>query len=251
MHYQHQAIPWHHSLAQHPAPTIAIRDVFGDRKWTVGIAGGVLLVALAFIWSQTRTTMLTINHTLFGGIGQVAAQDAAAAVHDHGRIVAVIDGSYTAAGAAHYDEWQAFQRELKTHKGISLVATPSVEVDPSDSSTGCPSAAYKQFMEEYAGDDAIVFFVSLPDWKWLQQNQRIPQHQPAHVIVVDTGLLPAQGRYASYFANGFMSTLIAARARPIAARAAGPTTSREWFDQYFQVFTMQNFDLLADAGGTR
>ena len=229
---------------------MAILDEFRERKAIVGIAGAVLVVALVAIWSQTRSTTLKLNHKLYAGIGQVAATEISAAVRDHGQIVVVLDGSFLVVGAAHHDEWQEFQRELKKHHGLTLSATKCVEVDLNDTSTGCPSVAFKQYMEEYADADALVFFISLPDWKWLQQHQLIPQHLPPHVIVVDTGTLPAQGHYSDYFANGFVSELIAARHSLPPAAAANPRQPREWFDQYFQVFTPENYETLAEAGAT-
>jgi len=220
-----------------------------DRKATVGITGIVLLIALVSIWSQTCSTTLKMNHKLYDGIGQVAAVETVAAVRDHGQIVAVIDGSFAVAGAAHHDEWQTFQRELKKHPGISLGATKTVELDLNDTSTGCSSKDFKKLMEEYSDVDAIVFFISLPDWKWLQQHQLIPQRLPPHVIVVDTGALPAQGHYSEYFANSFVSELIAERRSPAPALPAKPKTPREWFDQYFQVFTPENYELLTAPSG--
>lgn len=225
---------------------MAILEEIRDRKASVGIAVVVLLVALGFIWSQTHSSKLMVNHTLFGGIGQIAAEETATALGEHGQIMAVIDRTYTTPGAVNFDVWQAFQRELKKHSRINLSVTKSVEIDPNDDSHGCPSPEYKKLMEEYADVEAIVFFVSLPDWKWLQQHQWIPQRLPPHVIVVDTGPLPAQGHYAGYFANGFLSVLIAERVGAASVRPASPKTSREWFDQYFQVFTPQNYQTMAE-----
>lgn len=230
---------------------MAIFDEFRERKATVSIAGMVLVVALVAIWSQTRSTTLRLNHKLYDGIGQAVAAETSVAVRDHGQIVVVLDGSFMIADAAHHDEWQEFQRELKKHPGLSLSAIKSVELDLNDTSTGCPSTAFKQYMEEYADADAIVFFISLPDWKWLQQHQLIPQRLPPHVIVVDTGALPAQGHYTDYFANGFVSELIAARQGLPPAASANPRQPREWFDQYFQVYTPENYEALAAAGANR
>jgi hypothetical protein len=219
---------------------MAILDEIRDRKATVSIAGGIIIVALIVIWSQTRSSTLTLNRDIFIGIGQVAASETAAAVHDHGQILAVINRFYTTAGAGQPDEWKAFQRELKKHAGITLLAPVSVEEDPSDSAPGCPIGIFKNLMEQNADVDAIVFFVSLPDWQRLQAKQLIPQRLPPQVIVVDTG--PSPGLYASYFANGYVSVLIASRRGAAPTKPGGPQTAREWFDQYFQVFTPANFE---------
>lgn len=230
---------------------MAILDEIRDRKATVSVTGVALLVALVSIGLQTCATTPKLNRAMSTGLGQMVAAETATAVRGHGQIVAVIDVSYTTAGAGHFDEWQAFQHELKKHPGLNLSATPSVEVDPDDSSTGCPSPAFKRLMEEYADVDAIVFFISLPNWNWLRQHQLIPQRLPPHVIVLDTGPLPVHGHYTDYFANGYVSELIAARVAPAPAVSVTPRTPREWFDQSCQVFTPQNYELLADPGGNR
>ena len=224
-------------------------DIFNeirDRKVTVGIAGVLLLVALISIWSQMCATTPKMNHKLYYGIGQVVALETIAAVRDHGQIVAVIDGTFTMAGAAHADEWQEFQRELEKHPGVSLSATKSVEIDLNDTSTGCSSQDFKKLMEEYSDVDAIVFFISLPEWKWLQQHQLTPQRLPPNVIVVDEGMLPSQGHYTEYFASSYVSKLIATRRDAPPALPGAPKTPREWFDKYYQIYTPQNFETLPE-----
>ena len=163
---------------------MAFLDEIRERKLAVGIAGTVLLVAFITIWSQNCSSTLKINHALFTGIGQVAAEETITAAHGPGRVVAVIDASYTMTGTAHFDEWQAFRRELKKHT-ISLTTT-NVEVDPNDSSPGCPSLVFKKLMEQSADASGIVFFVSLPDWNLLRQYQWLPERSPVKIIVVDT-----------------------------------------------------------------
>jgi len=221
---------------------MGILDEIRDRKATVSIAGGVLIVALVAIWMQTRSATLTTDHALFGSIGQVTALETATTVHNHGQILAVIDWSYKISGGPHFDVWQAFQRELKKHSEITLLAPVSSEVEHGDGSPGCSSSAFKNLMEQNADVDAIVFFISLPYWNRLQQTQRIPQRLPPQVIVVDTGL--PLGHYADYFANGYVTMLIAQRRDAVPTTPGGPRTEREWFDQYFQVFTPANFELL-------
>ena len=224
---------------------MAILDEIKERKATASIAGGVLIVALVAIWLQARPATLQVNHVMIAGIGQVAAAETAAAVRDHGQVLAVINVNYTMAGPLQ-ETWQAFQRELKKHPGITLLTPVKAEVDPGDSQTGCSSRDFKNLMEQNADVDAIVFFVSLPEWGWLRQNQRIPQRLPPQVVVVDTGALPAQGHYASYFANGFVSLLIAPRSNAAPTKPGGPQTGREWFDKYYQVFTPANFESLTE-----
>ena len=223
---------------------MAIFDEIRDRKATIGIAGGVLLVALVIIWSQTKSDSLPINHTLLFGIGQVVATETATAVRDHGQIMAVISENCTVPGAAQFDAWQAFQRELKEHHGITLLQPVNAKFDPNDFSPDCPSVFFKNLMEQNADVDAIVFFVSLPDWNRLELSHRVPQRLPPQVIVLDTGPLPAQGYYNGYFANGYVSVLIAARRSAAVTKPGGPRTEREWFDQYFQVFTPANLESL-------
>ena len=221
---------------------MGILDEIRDRKTTVSIAGGVLIVALVVIWSQTKSATLTLNHTLFGGIGQVTAMETATAIHNHGHVLAVIDWSCTISGGSHFDVWQAFQRELKKHSEITLLGPVISEIEHGDGSPGCSSSAFKNLLEQNADVDAVVFFVSLPYWNRLQQTQRIPQRLPPQVIVVDTGL--PLGHYADYFANGYVSVLIGARRDAVPTTPGRPRTERECFDQYFQVFTPANFELL-------
>ena len=49
--------------------------------------------------------------------------------------------------------------------------------------------------------------------------------------------------YEPYFKNGILTELIIGWGG-IPGQVAKPTKLREWFDKYFQIFTLQNYDSL-------
>jgi hypothetical protein len=66
--------------------------------------------------------------------------------------------------------------------------------------------------------------------------------------VIDTiDVLSLKSHYAGYFSRGILSVLIAKKeGDSSAASTAKPTSSREWFNQSYQVYTPENYDLLED-----
>jgi hypothetical protein len=105
-------------------------------------------------------------------------------------------------------------------------------------------------LERHAQAAAIVFFISLPQWPG---DSVIPPHLSAKIIAVDQQNVGMAGesmrrRYSGYFSSGIMSALILPKFRSVPASTSpmNPQTPREWFDQFYSVYTEQNADRLPE-----
>ena len=77
----------------------------------------------------------------FVGVGQVLAEEATQAVHDQGRLVAVLTAAHQERGSSPNLEWEAFRTELKKHPAVILEATEVIPPDTGEVVNGCSSVA--------------------------------------------------------------------------------------------------------------
>ncbi len=219
------------------------------------IASLVILGSLVSLWLMFRPHPVKYDRSpiiaLATGLGEVLAEETVQAVHDHGRIVLVNDYYRTQGIGEEYDYAATFQRELKKHANISLVATETVRPIPGEGRwTSCPVTVFKDLLERYAQTDAIVFLIDPPDWDIA--HALIPSAVKAKIIVVDNSAptvgslgVPAKTRYGSYFSSDLLSLLISPK-KTTAAPSTAPRTPREWFDSRYQVYTPANYTTLPE-----
>ena len=220
-----------------------------QRKVKIIIASVAIVGSLASLWWMFRPPTVKYDRgPIIGittGLGEVLAEETAQAIHDHGQIVVVTDYYREQTAGTWADCAVTFYRELKKHGNVSIVATEVVRPDPAEAPwISCPVSVFTNLMERYAGVDAIVFFIDLPEW--VRVNSLFPTSAKAKMIAVDTsenGFYPAKLRYGGYFSGGRLSVLIS-KNKIDTAKPVTPRTPREWFDSKYKVYTPENYESL-------
>jgi len=228
-----------------------------QRKITVIVASLLIVGSLVSIWMRLRPPPpLQLDWkpiiAIQTGLGERLAEETVKTVNDHGRIVLVTNFDHS-RGRTDYC-WAAFQKELKKHGAIRIVATEVVTYDPAKDGPvlGCPRPTFQTLLARHAQTDALVFFIALPRWAG---ESVIPPHLAARIIALDqqsmagnAGHASMQKQYTGYFTSGILSALIlpGIRTEPASPPPAQPKTPREWFDQHYQVYTPQSVESLPD-----
>ena len=205
-------------------------------KTIVMIAVPVLLAALVSLWFTLGSSPPPVPRNYFTSLGQVLAQETVAAAGDRGQIVAVIAADHKQSGTPLNAQWQAFTGELKKHAAIQL-AEPEVATLDSH-------LPLVEIIDRHPQASTLVFFMDPPDlrdWNAMANRATVPK-----IVAVGNPDLPAKGHYAQAFNKGILAALIFPRPTAAGAPAQPPKTSREWFDQYYQVYTPQNFETLPE-----
>ena len=89
-----------------------------QRQITVVVASVVLIGSVVVLWRTIRSTPDQFDPAPFVGVGQVLAEEATQAVHDQGRLVAVLTAAHQERGSSPNLEWEAFRTELKKHPAV-------------------------------------------------------------------------------------------------------------------------------------
>jgi len=211
---------------------------------TVVITILILVLCGLSIWRTLRPIPDTFETNSFVGSGQGLADETAKAVQDRGEVVAVITTTHEEKGSSLSFVWNAFRDELKKHPGIKLTVQ-MLPPDQGEGVPGCSSVAFKEVLEQHTQAAAIVFFMSLPDWRWLQMKVAVPQVSSKIIVLADAPPFP-KSHYAGYFTSGVLSALIIQRRGSNPNHVAKPKTPREWFANEYEVFTPQNYEALPE-----
>ncbi|MCG3147366.1 MAG: hypothetical protein PCFJNLEI_00805 [Verrucomicrobiae bacterium] len=206
----------------------------------------ILIVVLCglSIWRTLRPISDKFETNSFVGSGQGLADTTAQAVQNRGEVVAVITTAHQEQGSSLSFVWDAFRAEFKKHAGITLTIQ-MLPPDQGEGVPGCSSVAFKEILEQHSQASAIVFFMSLPDWRWLQTKVVVP-HISAKVIVLAEAPPFPKSHYTGYFTSGILSGLITQRRGGAPNHVPKPKTPREWFHNEYQIFTPQNYESLPE-----
>ena len=217
-----------------------------NRKIIVAVCCGVLGAVLAlWLWSQPAVVRVPQAETkgIQTGLGLVLAEETAKVVPAHGRVVVITTFTPTQLKARSNYLWNTFASELEK-RSLSITTTESVLNSAWNSgSLTADQAAFKELLERHATADALVFFVDLPDWG--QIVAALPaQYSGPKIIAMDSVRQQMKPRYGGYFTSGMVAALIGAL--PQARSQSQPKTPREWFDKYYQVYMVQNYESLTE-----
>jgi len=219
-----------------------------NSKTTAIVCGAILVIALGALWFQFKPVTVKIDRTpIVGaatGVGLVLAEQTVQAIQNHGRIVLVIDYTPGQRQGPADARWDAFHQELKNHPAITIAATEVVQPEPEMGMPGCPRSALSRILNQHADAAAVVFFTELPEWN--AAGDVVPQLLVPKLIAVDTMGNLTRNHYAGYFSSGALQSLIGTRQDSSAASASQPTTPREWFDKYHQIYNQQNYETLPE-----
>ena len=200
------------------------------------VAGAILLAALISLRFTLGSAVPKVNRSVYTSLGQVLAQETAGAIHDRGQIVVVVADAYDQFGTVLRDQWKAFARELQNHAGISL-APPETRPPGQHIPLG-------QVIDRYPQAAAIVFFVDSPDAPELEAAAN--RATRLKLVVVGNPDRPTKNYYGKFMTSGLLAAVIIPRSFSDQSRTGKAQTQREWFDQYYQVYTPQNYASFPD-----
>ena len=211
------------------------------RKKVTLIAVAVIAATLVSLFFTMCESTPKVNPLPFIGLGEVLADESAKAIDEKGTLVPVVASYHTAGNSPMTFEWKTFAKTLKKHSGVKMAAPIVVKID--EAATGEPGisrADFENLVRNNASAGALVFFVGLPAWE-ANNPLTLPTGAPK-IIAVHNSPQPAK----PYFANSIATLLITSRQSPEEKATGEPKTPRQAFDRYFQVFTTQNYQTLAD-----
>ena len=200
------------------------------------IASVVLLAALISLQFTLGSAVPKVNRSVYTSLGQVLAQETAGAIHDRGQIVVVVADAYDQFGTVLRDQWKAFSGELQNHAGIHL-ATPETRPPGQHVPLG-------EVIDRYPQAAAIVFFVDTPDAPELEAAAN--RAASPKLVVVGNPDLPTKNYYGKFMASGLLAAVIIPRSFSDRSRAGKAQSQRDWFDQYYLVYTPQTIDTLSE-----
>jgi hypothetical protein len=202
---------------------------------------GIVAIICSLVWLYY--TMVPHVHgpgpgqTTESSLGQIMAEETIKAIGDHGTVVPVVFDLYTMKSPIA-TEWEAFAKEIKKHNGVTLAEPVIIKTDKSPRNHGISRADFDKVVEENAKADALVLFVGLPG-AWNADNPvTLPSPAPK-IIAVDKALVQIK----PYFINSIVTTLITYRRRDETEAMANIKTGRAEFDEFYQVYTAENYQL--------
>ena len=211
------------------------------RKKVTLIAVAVILISLVSLFFTMCEHAPKINPLPFIGLGEMLAEESITAIDNHGTVVPVLADYHTTGSTPMTHEWKAFAKETKRHSGVKLADPVIVKLAESGmGEPGISRADFDNLVKKNSTAGALVFFVGLPPWD-AANPLTLPPGSPK-IIAVHNSPQPAK----PYFANSITAVIITARQTPETQATGEPKTPRQAFDRYFQVFTTQNYQSLAD-----
>jgi len=179
------------------------------------------------------------NLAPFVGAGQVLADETAKAIGDHGRVVLLVSALARSPNSVEQQQLAGFLGEIKRHRQIQIVATETFKIiappiEDAMRDLGLTNEQFAELLRKYDDVDALVTFIELPAF-----NPGQPLEWPRVHPKIIAGQLPVQAGQAYLRANK-IAAFIAKREESTTTAKTKPRTPREWFDKYFQLFTLQN-----------
>lgn len=206
-----------------------------------------LLVALIFLgagatWFQLNRSP-RINLDPYQALGEISGEEVSNLLHHHGRIVLVRDDPDGGKDPVLEAQLAAFRSSLKRKGKVSIDAVENVKLDPfTRMGTGgaVPGNMLMAIRARHADSQALVLFMPFPS---------LPNADVASLRDSKTRMI-----VISALAPGYREMLrsraidLAILPRPTTAQegvAKPPGSTRERFDQEYQIVTPDNADQLA------
>ena len=217
------------------------------QKITIIITSLIIAIALGSI--LLRHQRPPADRRLYASLGQVLADETVKAIQGQGRVVIVAYGNTLSASEPRQSpdlRLGPLRDRLKQEGGISVAATELISPDPNANNglPGCSAAELRKLLQLHATAAAIVFLTELPEWN--EVNSFIPKSNIPKLLAIDTVNPQLNRHYGGYFTSGLLAALIGPLTQPVQVPSSPPKTPREWFDKYYQVYTLQNYEMLPE-----
>jgi hypothetical protein len=191
------------------------------------VASIILVIYLIFSSGPSSASVAP-----FAALGEVTAQETAKLLDNKGSIVVVTRDTSQYPVPGLEVQLKAFQRTVK-QRGLTVAATEAARGETDFNDTGLlRSDFYLSLLSKYSDAAAIVSFVGPPALS-TQQIKALPQKIPK-LIVVSLADVPLLNRFLR---DGVVQVAIVGRRGATAQSGKKSASTRETFDQYFQVVT--------------
>ena len=201
----------------------------------VMIAGAVLMIiaSVIFIVYRWQPHPSGNNRALNVGLGQAVAVETAKVFHEHGRVVVIRAPEHAVDNMPENDMWRAFCAEMERYQSILVVTTVVVNSEP-PMEYGLTRTRLDSILEQQPEIDGVVSLYGIAEW-----DPRHPFELPrADLKIVAVQRVPYE--IEPYFVKGSLAAAIVPRSMPNPDRAK-PQTPSEWFERYYQVYTVENY----------
>ena len=174
-----------------------------------------------------------INLDPYDVLGAVTAEETAKLLGNKGEVLVMARGAGANKNPSVEAELKAFQKTLKTQKGISVI-TEMIQVSPNQmmaTGGGVPPEQFLQALQTHANLGAIVLFMGFPQ---LTDSDLEGLKKSGVKVVVACALRPSDRQLIERQA---IQLAIAPRSDSPPPGAPAPRTLRERFDQEFLILT--------------
>jgi hypothetical protein len=208
------------------------------RSWLIAIV--CLLVAagsgLSIYFTQFAAPDFKVP--LHRAVGQTLAEETSRLLGHHGKIVLI---SIESAKAPELNvQLEQFEETLKRAGSVKIEKTYHLETEGKakyGTGSGLSGRRYVRIVNKNTDADAFVSFVGVPDLADTELNEL--KKKPK--LVAETRSVE---KLAKAFQQQIVQVAIASRFNFPAPVEGKPRSSRQWFDKYFEIVTLDNFKAL-------
>lgn len=206
------------------------------------VAIAAIVVSLIFIFMSQCESAPKVNLKPYLAVSEVLADETAKLVGPSGGSIVVVALDTKKSKMPTVEaQLNAFTAAIKKKGNITIASVEGLspekmaEVGPE---MGLPSDLFHQVLAKNAGAKAIVSFLGAPMLKD-DEIAKLPQAMPKLIAFASFGM-----GLKKLFDEHVIQVAIVPNFEPNPNPAKKPSTSREWFDQYYKVVTKETADKL-------
>ena len=204
------------------------------KKWiTIVLCSGAIIAAFLWIVRVLREGAPDLEP--FAMAGEVLADETASLLNGEGQIVVVALDTEASPIPYAVAQLAAFEKKLKKKSRINIMAIERVSPGSGEALIYLSGAKYSELVRRYEGADAIISFVGSPSLTEAELRQ-LPANPPRGVMLGDT----MGAHLQRLFQAGIVEVAVTKRFTPQAGPGREPSTSKEWFDFYFELVRTNN-----------
>lgn len=171
------------------------------------------------------------------GLGTAVAEEATKLLGNQGKVALILPKRGTYADPIVELQRAAFAKALARTKGVSLLATESIEMERPGTmgAGGLDPEQFSQIVQRHTGADVFVSLAGFPEYP----KTGLAALGGKKFVVLGT----ATSHLKSVLLGGTVQVAIVPRTRP-APDGTKPGTAREWFNFTYEVITSANASAL-------
>ncbi len=201
-----------------------------------------IVVSLISIFITQCERPPKVNLKPYLAVSEVLADETAKLLGPEGGPIVVIAFDTKATKMPTIEaQLDAFTAAIKKKGNITIAATEAVPMDKlaeMGPEMGLPSEFFHKALEQHGSAKVIVSFLGAPSLKD-DEIAKLPPNIPKIVVFSSFGM-----GLKKLFDEQVIQVAIVPSTEPAQPSDTKPSTSREWFDLYYQVVTKENTDKL-------